>query len=321
MNLKPFISIDWGGTSLKGCFHSSANESLSFFNFPAGNLRQLSDQNLKSIIQKILKRFPEIQELNPEWFIGAAGGSDKQALSRISRVYKKIGLPKAKVNIYPDFQCNYASAFENKDGILSINGTGSILYIKHKGNEERFGGWGFLFDQTPSGAYFGHQSLKAVLEFVEGRSELKGFTKIFKKEFPKIKIDREHILAAIYGSENRQLFLSRFSKALTKAYDQEDQWAAGAVRTSIARLISLISKCLGQICEDQESVNICGNGGLWKSWPNFAKVFNQELISSELHCKLVSPNLRSEIGPYLQSKLSAGKKIRIPAWLRKKVKA
>lgn len=57
------------------------------------------------------------------------------------------------------------------DGCCLICGTGSVCFLKKRGEYFRIGGWGYLLDDSGSGYAMGREALEAVLRSYDGRGD------------------------------------------------------------------------------------------------------------------------------------------------------
>ena len=209
-------------------------------------------------------------------------------------------LPSLKVcEIYPDYKCNHAAALGGESGILSINGTGSLLYYNNYNCDKRLGGWGYLFDNAPSGASFGRMVLKSALEYTEGDSSKKNIFNKLNHEYA-LK-DATTILDEIYQSANQQNYLGQFANILTSCFDENVLEAKKLVKNSIGQMKKRLS-CMLESISDTRPV-LSGIGGLWENWPEFAKIMDNMMKEDFPKISLKKPIYKNIFGPLIyQSK-------------------
>ena len=264
-----YVSIDWGGTHLSGVIIKTDNTNKEF-ELDACNLKLASDEYLESICKNVLKVINQNTNSKIILLIGAAGVSNDKTAERLINTFNSLTDSIQKICVYPDFLCNHASFLNGDDGILSINGTGSILFGVKGKKQIRLGGWGYLFDETPSGGYFGEKYLEAVLMGMEGSYAHKYYSDSFKTNY-KI-TEREELLNQIYFASSIQNYLGNYSKDLTEAYEANEPYAIKIIDESIEKL----SKSIFQIVTylDLKEIKFCGSGGLWKNWETLKKLLN-----------------------------------------------
>ncbi len=263
-----YISIDWGGTHLNGVVLNS-NGIVKEFELPSCNLKLVTEKNLSDICSNILKEIAPTQN-KLTLLIGAAGVSNDATSEKLKRTFKNLTQLIENIEVYPDYLCNHAVFLNGEDGILSINGTGSILFgIKGK-KQIRLGGWGYVFDETPSGAYFGKKYIESVLMGLEGSPKHFYYSKDFIKKYGSL--EREELLNKIYSAPSIQNYLGNYSIDLIRAFEAQEPIATEIINKSIDKLSQSILSMITHL--KLESPKICGSGGLWKNWKDFKSLLN-----------------------------------------------
>lgn len=292
--MRTLVCIDWGGTSIRAV-RITQGRVYSPPSFAAANIRSISAENLRDISNRLSTSLNVASEAT-DWLVGAAGAADLDAAERVTKVILSISGPKSTCRIFPDFLCNHAAALGGKTGILSVNGTGSLLYAESDEEERRLGGWGYLLDESPSGAFFGKLTLQSVLSFMEGDEAARGIAEEYGVQYGKP--DRQKILNDLYRSDNQQHYLGNFSKILTKAFDGGDKRAIELVEKSIFALINQLKYLLTHN-KATFPIVVSGIGGLWENWPTFSKLIGQALSEARLPVVLKRPVYRPVFGPLL----------------------
>lgn len=273
-----FISIDWGGTHLKGiCIQGS--ETSETFELPSSNLRTVSPKELIEICHNLYNLVKKICQPPYIWLIGAAGAGNESVVKMLKSSINTAAGSTQQIEVYPDFLCNHAASLCGEDGILSVNGTGSILFGTHKNKVIRIGGWGYLFDTTPSGGYFGKKYLEAVLMGTDNHPDFEYYTKNYS-DIEKKTPNSQEILNQIYTIPSIQNFFGQYSRRLTEAYDQNEPYAVETIDNSIENLSQSIAHLLSQL--SLEETKITGSGGLWDNWPRFKDLVLSSFIKKGL---------------------------------------
>jgi N-acetylglucosamine kinase-like BadF-type ATPase len=307
-----FVSIDWGGTHLKAAVIKN-EEIIAEIELPAGNIKILQEKDLSKICQKLVNQVREIINKNNlliatassfppnddiKWLIGAAGISDETTSKRLINCLNKIAASKQNIEVYPDYLCNHAAFLGGEDGILSINGTGSILFgVKAKKNF-RLGGWGFIFDETPSGGYFGKKYLEAVLMALEGSQNHQYYLNEFKNNYNIC--DRESILNQIYLSSSIQNYFGKYAKYLTQAYEGKEPYAIEVINNSIHKLSDSIKQM--SVLLEFKNINFCGSGGLWEHWPILKPLVDESCKKKDINLIFCEKKYPLYLGPMVYYK-------------------
>ena len=259
------MSIDWGGTELKGaCF--GANGMIRDFRFPSANLRVLDEEGLNRICHKLREITLNLPGQSHLWLIGAAGADDQAATGRLKNALLNADESGEGVEIYSDYACNHAACLGGGDGLLSINGTGSVLYGLSGEKSLRISGWGYLLDETPSGSYFGRRAIEGTLRHLEGEPGYEAFAQAWRRRFDEP--DRRRIIDELYRSNSIQQRLGSFAPVLTDAYEAGSMTASRMILDSASRLAACIGHLMRQL--NLSSTTASGSGGLWAGWAPFA---------------------------------------------------
>lgn len=289
--MKTIISIDWGGTSIRAVAICDSRV-LYLPTIAAANIRTISDEALKTVCNKLREIVPgPLQDV--VWLAGAAGAADEQAVRRVTDALQNISPQRSVCHIFPDYVCNHASALGGESGILSINGTGSLVYTDLGPSPRRLGGWGYLLDESPSGAFFGRMTLKAVLEYLDGDETKTAIAKAFGAKHYQPETDK--ILQDLYRADNQQHHLGHFADILTACYEQNDKTATEIISTSINVLIKQFKQIVNLI-NRPEPAKIAGCGGLWENWPEFTTWLAGAIKASDLALTIEPPVYRPVFG-------------------------
>lgn len=271
------ISIDWGGSELKGaCF--GAGGLVRDFRFASANLRVIDDQGLAKICQKLGEIASSLPGQSHLWLIGAAGADDHTACKRLESGLLGSDDRSEGVAIYTDYACNHAACLAGKDGLLSINGTGSVLYGIYGTASLRIGGWGYLLDEIPSGSFFGRRALEGVLRHLEGECGYEAFADSFRERF--YEPDRRQIIDGLYRSDSIQQRLGSFAPVLTDAYMAGNRAASSMIIDSTSRLAVAIGHLMQKLNLNRAEAS--GSGGLWAGWKPFAALIKEACTRHKL---------------------------------------
>ena len=286
-----FVSIDWGGSELKGIYTGNRRE----FSLHAGNIRLLDRERLLQICQDIMQA-AGIGNDNTVWLIGAAGADDLAAAKRLEEAVTTAHHACGRVVVKSDYECNHAACLAGNDGILSVNGTGSIIFAKCGQNSARFGGWGYVLDELPSGAWFGRKALEGVLRNLEGFADSRICREVYERRFAIA--DRRSIIDTIYRAASIQQKLGEYAPVLTEAFAAGCPFSANAVSESIAQLLGFFQQAASQTGMN-DTINLCGSGGLWQKWPGMKSMVLKKSEDAGFELRLVSPSKPLCFGPLI----------------------
>ena len=285
------VSIDWGGSELKGIFTGNGRE----FKLGAGNLRLLNEEQLLQICRDVVAA-AQIGDNKVTWLIGAAGADDREAAERLSLAIKTVYANSEQIVIKSDYECNHAACLDGKDGILSINGTGSVIFARCGERSVKLGGWGYALDELPSGAWFGRKALEGVMRCLEGARDSRSCLNAYEQRFGKA--DQRKIIDELYRAPSIQKKLGEYAPVLTDALAADCQFAAKAVKSSIEQLVSLFQQAANQTGM-VGTISLCGSGGLWEKWKDFATFVEYTATEQNLELQLVKPAKPLHLGPMI----------------------
>ena len=158
--MKTILSVDAGGTKTRGALLNEQNTILREAVTGCGNLTLDFAEAAKNITDALTQCMPE--EKPEAIVVGAAGaGSADYARKLMRHLENCFGIP---AYVTSDGPLAIYGALGEKDGLLVISGTGSVIQGKKNGKLERCGGWGHLLGEHGSGANIGYKLLTVLTE-------------------------------------------------------------------------------------------------------------------------------------------------------------
>lgn len=293
-----YICADWGGSEIKGVCLTSAGVVRSF-KFPSQNIRSLQAKTMAFKALQMVNAAKALPGSGNLWLIGCAGGDDKQAAHSLKRAILEADSDICGIEVYSDYVCNHAACFGGGDGILSINGTGSVIFGSNQTKAARFGGWGYLIDTLPSGAYFGKLALEGLLRCLDGDNTYEDYLSIAMRNKIFDNDDKMHLKSLItdelYKTKTIQRHLAGFSQVLAEAYFKGNRQAVSALNRSIDELGDAL-RFVGERI-DLSALSVCGSGGLWKNFKGFDKLVKESCLNKKLNICWNKPMFDLSIGP------------------------
>lgn len=183
-----------------------------------------------------------------------------------------------------DARIAHAGAFELRDGIVVIAGTGSVAYARtRRGEDVTVGGWGFLFGDEGSAFAIARDALASAMRSEDaGRSsELADAARRYF-ELPSLRA----IARAFYTGRIERKALASFAKPVivaAKAGDPE----AGDVTVRAARALGeLAATCAGRL-SPSGVVDVALSGGTFESdW--FRRLTSEQIALALPEARVVS---------------------------------
>lgn len=298
MEQRPVISLDIGGTAGKGMLIHPQADTLVRFQLPSRNFRSMVELELADFLNLVMQSLPGHPVKDGAlWCIGAAGARPETDGPRIRQILSDLGVPRPEVRVFQDYRGNWAAAFGGEPGMVSVNGTGAVLFGRLGDREGLRGGLGYLIDETPSGAYFGRSFLRELLlEIEEGGNDL---GTIYSTLFSETPPTREHLLGKLYSSKWPQSFLAGYSRAFMEARRRGHPGCIRHADQAIAGLTTQIASLLKTL-GTSAPIRFCGIGALWQDCHDFSATLREKLEQSfPGQLQITSPLFPSAVGPYL----------------------
>lgn len=272
------VSLDLGGTAARGVALRWPDGPAVPLEAPSRNLRLILDLELGRLLLTIRDQLVAAGLTGPAWWlIGAAGGRPASDAPRLAQLLADLAIPAAGLHLWRDFEANHAAAFAGGDGILTVNGTGSVLYGRWQGAEARRGGWGYLLDEVPSAGACGRWALQAILQAQAGNPVSLVWPSLVASSLPPEAATTPTLLDHLYATSSPQKVLGSFAPFLTTAADQGCPWARARLEASFDQWAAEMGRLADELAIPAP-VPFAGIGGLWQHWPGC-----RPLASKALH--------------------------------------
>lgn len=181
-----YIGIDSGGTKCELLIVS--DEKKTIFNklykgvhYSVSGVKIYSD-SVTEFIKDSLK-LSKLSLIDCEGIcIGVAGAREDKDRADLKKAFEKK-LKFGKILVTTDAMTALYGAFEGKEGIILISGTGSVLYGFSNDKITRVGGWGRIIGDEGSGYWIGKRALNLVAkEYDRKKTEPSLFAKKLKEK-------------------------------------------------------------------------------------------------------------------------------------------
>lgn len=153
--MKRILGVEGGGTKTDWLCLDETGGVVGNGRLPSANLRLISDREL----DWLLRVLPADMTKVGVFLAGCATEADRLRLHEcVARVW-----PGAGIAIGSDRESGFASAFQGRDGVAVISGTGSAITGRAGNRFEYAGGWGQFLGDKGSGYDLAVQALRHVL--------------------------------------------------------------------------------------------------------------------------------------------------------------
>ncbi|CAN7498494.1 BadF/BadG/BcrA/BcrD ATPase family protein [Rossellomorea sp. LjRoot5] len=225
------IGIDAGGTKIQGLVMDMEKnilfQSLSGHGNPSVSYEEAL-RNLSSVVQQCLDHTASDDATHV--VIGMAGGGSGNLSHRIqSELSRMTSLPIILIN---DATLAYFSLIGNRNGVMTIAGTGSICYGRNGTREETTGGWGHLLGDEGSAYHLAIEACKKIAGEIDFGIPLSPLSLSLMKEIGTS--DVKGLKGFIYSSSKGEI--ARLAKVIHKEAEAGDETALTLLKTAGTQL-------------------------------------------------------------------------------------
>ncbi len=273
-----FVTLDSGGTAARGFAVRWPDGPVVPLAAPSRNLRIIVDLELGQLLLAMREQMAAggLGGETPLWLIGAAGGRPDHDGPRLTTLLDDLGVAQAGVRVWRDFEANHAAAFAGGDGVLSVNGTGSVVYGRWRGREGRRGGWGYLLEEVPSAGVCGRWAVQAILHALTGTPVSEVWAPLLAARLP-VELDTmPALLDHLYATPSPQKVLGRFAPFLTQAADLGCPWSRTHLREGFTAWAHDLLRLAAELALPVPAP-VAVLGGLWQHWPGARELASQVL--------------------------------------------
>lgn len=188
------IGVDGGATKTVAALADLSGKILKIGKTGSSSARNIGvEAAAQSVAGAVKKVLPKKKSKIRSVFIGLPGVEERPELvPKIQREFfgdKKLPLIfKGKIRIASDQIVAFRAGSDEKDGVILIAGTGSVVHGWKKNREHKSSGWGWLTDEG-SAFWTGQKIFRAVLKDLDGRGPKTLLTDFV---FPKIRTKKQN---------------------------------------------------------------------------------------------------------------------------------
>lgn len=301
------IGIDGGGTHTRGVLYRKGKITSEA---KAGTTRigtvgvgESCERTLNVIIELCKKADIETSEIDAV-IVGLAGVWLEEEKQRAAQLLKTLARSQdVLINdliVTSDAEIALEGAFDGKNGIITIVGTGSIGLAKTAKNKMyRCGGWGIELDDEGSGAWIGREGLTATVRALDGRGEYTKMTEVVDNLYPTISIKEPRTIVKAYaeGAFEYQML----TPSVMKCAAEGDTVCLDIIERASKHLSELPFTLSGKFTKTP--INVALMGGIIDADTLLSKMLKEE-IEKDKRFKIVKPK-----GNALDGAISIGMKL------------
>jgi len=197
------LGIDGGGASLKVSEVSEAGINRKIYHVGANFLA--AQRNLEEVFGMLKESFGSLDAIS----CACSGAYSKSRKKRLRALLQSL-FPNAFLEIMSDAEGAYTACLGNRQGVVVISGTGSIVYGKDiTGRPYRAGGWGQIFDDEGSAFWIAKEIIQEALQFRDG---LAAYDPIFDILLAHFKIQKVEALIDLQMDPEFRSKIASFTK-------------------------------------------------------------------------------------------------------------
>lgn len=268
---KYLIGIDGGGTKTIATLTDLNGKILKKIQTGSTNPNKIGLEkaifNLRELLSRVSKDFP--QEKIALAYLGLAGGleRDREKRAQIKKILEKeFSFP---ILVEGDQKIAFRSGTDEKEGIVIIGGTGSIVMGWRGKKEAISGGWDWLLGDQGSAFWVGKKALEEAIKSFDGR--VKKSSKLESLIFKKWKIKTGKDLYQRFYDANFVEKVASVSKIVDLAANQGDKVAKGILKEAGKELAQMAIAVIEKL-KFKKEFPIVLIGGMFKSKIVFAEV-------------------------------------------------
>lgn len=291
------IGIDGGGTRTSAVLCDEHGNVLTTVhggpaNVNTSGLEQTAHTLAQLINQCCLSVRCSISEIGAV-VAGLAGGGETSVQQAVPDAINRYFGEEIPLYIENDARIALESAFDGKAGLLTVVGTGSVVYGKKQdGSFFCLGGWGRLLGDEGSGWWLGREVLRAVLASYDGTGKETLCTDLVAAQHNWT--TRYHIIEAVY----RQHFdVASLAPLVLQAAEQNDAVASKIIKEGSRAILQLLKAAIRQLhWKSAVKIPLVFEGSLVTRKNIYKKLIRYEIQNAHLPVRIVKPKRSPAVG-------------------------
>lgn len=276
------IAVDGGGTKTEFVLIAQSGRLLKRLVLPGSNPNTCTIKGCCDILRRGIDTLLQEKCQVLAIYVGGAGffsgGNGAQVEETLRGYY-----PGMKLRCESDI-CNVLACAEDPDNAIAvICGTGSVVYVTHRGKLMRCGGGGWRLETLGSGYDIGRSGLLAALEHRDGTGPATVLTDTVEQKLGGKVWNR---IQTVYGEDTA--FIASFAPLVIRAWQAGDGVAAAIVDANCRRLAQLVSVAAAK---SPEAKQVVLGGGLLIESPDFCRKLTQLLDEKLQLCVMEFPQV------------------------------
>ncbi|MEM1575475.1 MAG: BadF/BadG/BcrA/BcrD ATPase family protein [Nitrososphaerota archaeon] len=261
------LGLDGGATKTNCIIINEKYEIIGIGSSGPCNYHAVGIENAKKNIEEAIRNALKNTKYEKEKIdiagLGIGGANTNKDYEIISDIIKSIGLIE-KYKIVNDVNVAYYACSKGKPGIVTVAGTGSIVYGRNSiGKECYSGGWGWLIGDEGSAFDIARKAIQEATRAFDGRGRKTILVDLLIKEL-NLK-DFNEIIDYVYSKVESHR-IARLAPIVTKAAIKGDKIAKNILNNAAEELILAAKTVYKKLrMEKEDKVIVGGVGGVFNS--------------------------------------------------------
>lgn len=292
-----FLGVDGGGTSTEFVLVDENDTVLSRCVLGPCNVLNMSDDEVNNVLTSGIKATcSNIPLSRVAAFFGMAGAASLSVENRLVPLLNHFGF--AGYSYGADAKNIISAGLYGRNGIITILGTGSVVFSSVGNTVKRYGGYGHLLGDYCSGYEFGRAALNAILAQTDGSGCATILTELYHNTNKTSVFD---MLPTFYQQDKS--FIASFASLVFEAYQKGDDVAKAIVVDNVSKLCKQITAALRE-CNSQENIPLVISGGLTTYADILTPLFQEHIACDNVQIEILSD--RPVMGAVRLAKLLGG---------------
>jgi len=265
-----YLGVDGGGTKTEFLLKNADGQTVATCILGGSNPNDVGLENACAVLREgAAKVCGSIPYSQVSLFAGIAGAGSGDHGENMTKYLRTMGFASAVCG--SDAMNAVAAALGDRDGMITIMGTGNVTFVQKDGQLHKIGGFNYLFDEGGSGFTLGRDAIAYGL-----RAEERGEPTGVLYELVRQKCGTEkvlHKLTDFYTGGKRSV--ADFAPLVFEAYDRGDTAATAILQRNAAVIADQITfgiKMLQGTCPEAVLV-----GGLTKRAEVLLPMINEKI--------------------------------------------
>lgn len=285
-----YIGIDSGATNCRFLFEAINKKEITYefsgksIHLPTAGAKNFA-ANLSNELKSLLKKLLLTNKLCRGLCVGIAGARSEDLRKAVKEeIIRNTGI--TNVIVTSDTEIARYGIYKDKDGLIFISGSGSILYGKINSKIRQVGGWGRIIGDAGSGYQIGQLALQKITDDFDA-IQTKGKVSLFTKSFCKATgFTPENLIDLVYLQNFPVASLAEY---IIKIADKGNKTARRILDSAVDSAMRYFDIISPKVSKETKKIKLALIGSLIENKNYFSKRFKARLKKRYSLFKIISP--------------------------------